>query len=161
MSRRVPAIALAALLTVAALATPALAAEIVLTDADFEPETVEVAPGEPIVWRNTGTSEVTVVGDQGTWDSGPLAPGETFSLQLRDPGEYVYRTSGRLRQGTIVVAAAGPAEAAPTLPASAALDAQPPALAQTGDDTLLLAVLALVLLAGGTTLVRAALSVRR
>jgi plastocyanin len=85
--RRLLATAGAALALVVLAAIPALAAEIALTDDGFEPDEVTVDVGETFVWTNETDSEQTIVGQDGSWDSGPLAPGETFSVSLRSEGK--------------------------------------------------------------------------
>jgi hypothetical protein len=103
------ALVLAALLLVVT-ALPALAAEVRLTDEGFEPRTVRVEAGEDIVWINGTDAEQTVVGEDGTWDSGPLQPGETFSIALREPGTVRYATADGELQGQIRVRPAAQAE---------------------------------------------------
>jgi plastocyanin len=83
----------------------ALAAEVQLTDEGFEPDEVTVEAGDTIVWTNASDDTHTIVGEDGRWDSGPLAPGETFSLSLRAEGTYGYETQDGAHTGTIVVVA--------------------------------------------------------
>lgn len=159
MMRRLLILAVGTLTVVGALAAPALAAEITLTDDGFDPQTVEAALDETIVWSNDTDEEVTIVGEDGSWDSGALAPGETFSLSLSEPGEYPYRTSAGAGDGVVIVAAAQDAEDPTEQPTDP--DAPPPPVADedtlpaTGQASMPAALLALVLVGGGTVLVRA------
>ena len=45
----------------------------------FKPDDLKVEEGTTVVWRNNGTTLHTVTADDGTFDSGELAPGETFT----------------------------------------------------------------------------------
>ncbi|MDP9405963.1 MAG: cupredoxin domain-containing protein, partial [Actinomycetota bacterium] len=92
---------------VALFAVPAWAAEIVISDDGLTPERVQVEPGETIVWTNATDGTVTLRGDEPGWDSGPLTPGETFSVALEAPGTYRYTAGDDTTAGEIVVAAAG------------------------------------------------------
>lgn len=118
------------------LASAALAAEVRLTDAGFEPASIEVAAGETIVWINDTDGSRTIVGPDGSWDSGPLSPGETFSIALRQAGTVTYGTEDGATQGQITVGAT----AAPVV------DAAAPALPRTGIPvgSLLAAVIGLI-----------------
>ena len=91
------------LVTVVLIAAPALAADIRLTAGGFAPAAVLVEIGEEIVWVNQGERTRTVVGEDGTWDSGPLRPGETFSISLREPGTVRYATADGEMSGVIRV----------------------------------------------------------
>lgn len=94
---------LLALPVVVLLVTPALAAEVRLTDRGFSPRSTTVAAGEDIVWTNLSDAVQTIVGEDGTWDSGPLQPGETFTIALREPGTVRYATADGLREAEIHV----------------------------------------------------------
>ena len=71
----------------------------------FAPETRSISVGDTVVWTNDGRMEHTttdVPGKAGVnehnvlppgadpWDSGELAPGETFRQVFTTPGEYTY-----------------------------------------------------------------------
>ncbi|MBA3451297.1 MAG: cupredoxin domain-containing protein [Chloroflexia bacterium] len=58
----------------------------------FVPYSVAVAPGDTITWVNRSTTSHTVTGDALAFDdSGPIAPGDSFSLTFDEPGTYAYR----------------------------------------------------------------------
>jgi len=154
MARTLPrlgAAVLAAILPVTLLAAPALAATVRLTDSGFEPREVTVAPGETVVWTNATEQRQTIVGSDGSWDSGPLGPGETFSVQLRQPGTITFRTEDGTATGTVRVAAS-----ASTAQAAAEIDPSEPALPRTGLPVLTLAALGALLVLAGALFVRRA-----
>jgi plastocyanin len=66
-------------------------------DVDVEMKDVEFAPvaftarvGEEVVWKNTGALVHTVTADDGTFDSGNLSTGDSFSFTFDTPGTYTY-----------------------------------------------------------------------
>lgn len=142
--RRLASVSVLLLALAALWSGVAAAAEIRVTDDGFEPAEVTVAAGETIVWMNGAGREITIVGPDGAWDSGPLAAGETFSIALRQEGTVRYATLDGRATGTLVVqgelagAVAEPAEA--TLP-------------RTGLGVLPVLLLALGLLLAGVALV--------
>ena len=133
-------------------AAPALAATVRLTDSGFEPRETTIAPGETVVWTNATEQRVTIVGTDGSWDSGPLGPGETFSVQLRQPGTIGFRTQDGTATGTIRVAAAASTAQAP----GAGVDPAEPALPRTGLPVLTVAALGALLVLAGALFVRRA-----
>ena len=58
----------------------------------FEP-TITITPGQTITWTNTDAVPHTVTSADRLWDSGPLPPGESYSLTLDQPGTYAYGCS--------------------------------------------------------------------
>ncbi|MBA2596021.1 MAG: cupredoxin family copper-binding protein [Chloroflexia bacterium] len=57
----------------------------------FAPFSIEAAPGDTITWVNRSAASHTVTGDDLAFDdSGPIAPGESFSLTFDAPGTYAY-----------------------------------------------------------------------
>jgi LPXTG-motif cell wall-anchored protein len=151
-----------ALLVLAAL--PALAAEIELTDDGFEPDEVTVDVGETVVWTNATDEEHTIVGQDGSWDSGPLAPGETFSVSLRSEGTVDYATEDDEHEGRILVVEGGAAagdddgdeegEATEGESAEVEEEAAEPSLPDTGVAALPMLLTGLVMVAGGGLMVR-------
>ena len=99
-------IVLAAILLAVAAPAAAAGAEIELSADGFEPEHLEVDAGETILWRNTSEQTRTIVAGDGTWGSGELAPGETFSLALRVAGTHEVTTEDGEATGTVEVSAA-------------------------------------------------------
>ena len=140
------------LLILVAAAAPALAATVRLTDSGFEPRELTIAPGETVVWTNATEQRQTIVGTDGSWDSGPLGPGETFSVQLRQPGTIGFRTEGGTASGTVRVAAAASTAQVP----GAEIDPSEPALPRTGLPVLTLAAAGALLVLAGVLFVRRA-----
>ncbi|MGZ8763448.1 MAG: cupredoxin domain-containing protein [Acidimicrobiia bacterium] len=131
-----------------------------ITDSSFDPPTLEVEPGDTVIWTNDGTATHDVSADDGTFQSGPLAPGQTFPFTFQTQGTYVYRsTTDSNLTGSITVggAAIGSAQSvspfvatenAPTTPDQAVTS--PETFASTGAaESIALAVLGTVALLFG------------
>jgi len=125
-------IALLALFTLVPLAGAApRAAEtknVTIKDFAFDPKTISVNVGDTITWMNDGPSPHTVTADDGSFDSGNLDKGGTFSHTFDKAGTFAYfckyhgSKGGTGMAGSITVAEA--AAAAPTAaPAAPAADA--------------------------------------
>lgn len=56
----------------------------------FEPLRVRVAKGSPISWVNAGQQTHTIRAQDGSWSTGPIAPGETKQIAIEKPGTYIY-----------------------------------------------------------------------
>jgi alcohol dehydrogenase (cytochrome c) len=65
---------------------------VTIEDFDFKPGVfgVAVPPGTTITWTNTGPTAHTTTADNGTWDSGLLNAGDSYSFTFNDPGVYWY-----------------------------------------------------------------------
>lgn len=59
-------------------------------DWGYDPSSLEVGVGDTVVWTNTGSVDHTVTADDGSFDSGAIAPGDTWSYTFEDVGEYQY-----------------------------------------------------------------------
>ena len=92
---------------VAVSAAAALAAEVTLTPDGFEPEAVTVAAGTTVVWRNGTARPHTIRAQDGSWDSGPVSAGASFSVRMRTQGAVDYATADGAFAGTVIVTAAG------------------------------------------------------
>ena len=108
-----------------------------VVDFAFEPAMVMIEPGTTVTWTNAGDRPHTVTADDGSFDSGRLDPGETFSYTFDQPGTFTYVCGFHPEmQGSVMVAAAqtddfGVATATPNdtpadTPAAAASDAAGP-----------------------------------
>jgi plastocyanin len=101
----------------------------------FMPKEIHVAPGATVLWTNSSPLQHTVTADDGSFDSGLVDPGATFSQVFDAPGEYMYfcqphgAAGGVGMSGKIVVddpgAVAEPVTAAPEKPARSADDYTP------------------------------------
>ena len=74
----------------------------------FEPRSLTVRAGDTIVWRNGGSATHTVTATDGSFDSGDLDPGATFSRVVEQTGTIPYACSPHpWMKGTILVVSAG------------------------------------------------------
>jgi plastocyanin len=65
-----------------------LAATIV--DFGYEPTTLTIPAGTTVTWTNTGNAPHTVTADDGSFDSGNLSGGATFSQAFAKAGTFAY-----------------------------------------------------------------------
>ncbi len=63
---------------------------ITMTDSVFSPSSVIINPGDIIRWINSGSLSHTVTSDSGNFDSGALAPGQSFTAMFNAAGTYAY-----------------------------------------------------------------------
>jgi plastocyanin len=81
-------------------------AEVVLLDDRFEPRALTVPAGTTVVWVNKGADWHSVAATDGSFESGQIASGDSFSVTFDKPGTYAYLCKHHARQGmfgTIVV----------------------------------------------------------
>jgi LPXTG-motif cell wall-anchored protein len=108
--RSVVALVPLGLLFTLAVGGPALAATRSVSEVDFDfvPATITIAPGDTVVWTNNSGSPHTSTA--GSWDSGTMNPGASFSHTFSSTGSFPYHcdfheTLGMV--GTVVVQAGG------------------------------------------------------
>ncbi|MEA2511104.1 MAG: hypothetical protein QOJ59_591 [Thermomicrobiales bacterium] len=65
-------------------------ASVDIVDFAFDPSSVTIEAGGTVTWTNVGDAPHTVTSDDGTFDSGELANGDTFSSTFDEPGTYTY-----------------------------------------------------------------------
>jgi len=79
-------------------------------DNRFTPQSINVQPGTTVRWVNYGHHAHTVTADDGSWDSGDIQPGASYSATFKNPGTYYYycrhHTQDRM-QGVVVVGSGG------------------------------------------------------
>jgi len=56
----------------------------------FSPATITIAPGMTVIWTNRDSVAHTVTADDGSWGSGNLAQGDTYSHTFTTSGAYPY-----------------------------------------------------------------------
>jgi plastocyanin len=56
----------------------------------FNPKRIEVAAGSTVRWTNNDQLVHTITADDGSWDSGPIEPGKTWTHTFTQPGEYAF-----------------------------------------------------------------------
>lgn len=114
-----------------AAAPPAATVEVAAADFEFQPQSVTINAGDTITWTNTGAAPHTATASDGSWDSGNLDPGQTFSRTFDTPGTYNYycryhgTPEGTGMAGTIVVQAQAQPTPAPATPTAAPAPTEP------------------------------------
>jgi plastocyanin len=109
-------------------------AAVSIVDFAFQPASVELATGGTVTWTNTGQAPHTVTADDGSFDSGTLSPGATFSQTFATAGTFTYHCNIH-PQMTATVIVGGPggsgsdaqAQAAPAQSSPQAADGGKPA----------------------------------
>ena len=70
----------------------------------FDPPTVEIAPGDSVIWTNKDDRDHTVSAADGSFKSESLQHGETFKHVFKKPGKFSYSCSLHPRmKGTVIV----------------------------------------------------------
>jgi len=70
----------------------------------FDPASVTVKVGTTVKWTNQDSAAHTVTADDGSWNSGSLAKGQSFSQVFTQAGTYTYQcTVHPSMKGTVVV----------------------------------------------------------
>ena len=111
MLRGLSLAALTAALLLALSGTALADANVTIGDDGLDPQTVRVDVREAIVWTNATDSDVSLVGRGPDWESGPIEPGATFSIEITQAGTYEYGSADDSLSGEIVVGAAGGGQA--------------------------------------------------
>ena len=145
---------------------------VAITDFEFTPATIEIEPGDTVTWRNDGPTDHTATSEDGVWDTGILAKGESGSHTFEEPGTFSYIcTPHPFMKGKVVVADAAASDggsdtsggsSSPTFDdgSGTVVDSTSSgtddsgSLASTGFDSALVALAGLLLLAGGVLLRR-------
>ncbi len=65
-------------------------AEISITDSGYSPIDVTIDAGESVRFTNNGTTNHTVTGDDLTWGTGTLMPGQSYIQRFDEPGDYSF-----------------------------------------------------------------------
>jgi plastocyanin len=74
-----------------------------ITDLKYRPATVEVGVGDTVTWTNNDDREHTVTADDGSFDSGKLRTGKSYSRKFDKPGRYPYGSDPSPRTKGVVV----------------------------------------------------------
>lgn len=59
----------------------------------FQPATINAKAGQKVTWTNDDSTTHTVTADNGSFDSGDLSPGKSFSSTLAKSGTIKYHCS--------------------------------------------------------------------
>lgn len=87
----------------------------------FNPPNITIYTGDSVTWANNDPVPHTVTSDTGVWDSGNLAPGQTYSHAFPAAGTFPYHcTLHTIMTGTVTVLARPTATPTPTLVPGAA-----------------------------------------
>lgn len=90
------------------------AAGVSIQDDVFVPSQVEIDAGGTVGWQHEGQNTHTVTAADGSFDSGQLQPGDSFSQAFPQPGTYRYycqfhgTAGGQGMAGTVVVRGEAP-----------------------------------------------------
>lgn len=111
MGRITSAVLLAGLIVamgLAASAAPSAAAQPAVTvsiqNAQYSPATVTIKAGQTVLWTNNDDRDHTVVAADGSFKSGNIGPGQSFTHTFGKPGRYKYACSYHPRmKGEVVV----------------------------------------------------------
>jgi plastocyanin len=74
-------------------AAAAAAAAVTIMNFSFQPATITVPVCGTVTWTNQDTTGHTVTADDGSFDSGTIAPGSTFSQTFTTAGTFAYHCS--------------------------------------------------------------------
>jgi plastocyanin len=64
-----------------------------IVDFAFRPRRLQISRGTRVRWVNRGSVSHTTTSNRDLWDSGTLAPGDTFSRVFRRAGTFRYHCS--------------------------------------------------------------------
>lgn len=96
-----------------------------VVDDAFRPGSIGVTANTQIVWTNEGTNDHTVTADNGSFESGALEPGDTFTVSIDAPGVFRYHCTihggpgGSGMAGTLVIETADDTDQGGTDPVGA------------------------------------------
>lgn len=146
-------------------------ADITIGDDGLSPETIRVDIREDIIWTNATDADVSLVGQGPDWESGPIQPGATFSIQITQAGTYQYESEDGSLSGEIVVGqargeeepseAAGGASEEATEPPVEEIDPDEEAMPNTGIAPAVPGALSVLLIGLGGGLLRVTHPLRR
>ena len=69
----------------------------------FNPKPLAIAPGATVRWTNNDQLVHTITADDGSWDSGPIEPGKTWTHTFTQPGEYAFHCTPHPFMKAVVV----------------------------------------------------------
>ncbi|MBU6429278.1 MAG: cupredoxin family copper-binding protein [Cyanobacteria bacterium REEB65] len=84
---------------------PLASADIAIRAFAFSPAVVAIGAGERVAWTNQDAGIAhTVTANDRAFDSGPIAPGSSWSHVFTEPGTYSYHcTPHPFMRGTLIV----------------------------------------------------------
>jgi len=85
------------------------AVPVTIANFQFRPPTLNISVGDTVTWTNNDSTTHTATADNSAWDSGRLAPGQSYSMIFNNPGSFTYHCSIHPNmRGSIVVSAGAP-----------------------------------------------------
>jgi plastocyanin len=98
-----------------AAGTAAAGASVTIKDFQFTPSTVTIKVGATVTWTNDGPSTHTVTADDGSFESGNLAQGKTYTRTFDTAGTYAYHCAihPNMKAQVVVQAATGASSSSP------------------------------------------------
>ena len=69
----------------------------------FGPKRIEISVGGSVAWTNNDQLVHTITADDGSWDSGPIEPGKTWTHTFTQPGEYSFHCTPHPFMKAVVV----------------------------------------------------------
>ena len=135
-------------------------ASVGIVDFAFDPSSVAVDAGATVTWTNQGPSPHTVTADDGSFDSGTLNAGASFSFTFTSAGTVSYHCSIHPNMVGSVVVSGGATPETPTAPAAVTPAAAMPATGSGPDGADMTSWLG-VALAGGVAALLAGRGLRK
>jgi plastocyanin len=90
---------------------------VTIVDFSFEPGDLRVPVGTTVAWQNAGAAPHTVTAGDGSFDSGTIVAGATFSRTFEAPGSFAFACQFHPEMtGTVVVGADASASPGPSSP---------------------------------------------
>jgi plastocyanin len=84
-------------------AAPAGATRAEMRTMTFSPKRLEIAAGTTVTWTNNDQLVHTITADDGSWDSGPIEPGKSWSRTFTQPGEFAFHCTPHPFMKAVVV----------------------------------------------------------
>ena len=107
-------------------------ASVGIVDFAFDPSSVAVDAGATVTWTNQGPSPHTVTADDGSFDSGTLNAGASFSFTFASAGTVSYHCTIHPNMVGSVVVSGGATPETPTAPAAETATAPAAVMPTTG-----------------------------
>lgn len=90
-------------MVIAAGATAAGRTNVSISGLKYNPQSIEIKAGDTVVWTNNDDREHTVTADDGSFESGRLKKGKSFSHTFTKVGRYPYGSDLSPRTKGVVV----------------------------------------------------------
>jgi len=104
------AIAVLSILSVSGTAQSSTASApntIVIKQMRYNPPDKSVSPGDVVEWKNQDIFSHTVTADNGSFDSGLIAPGQSWKMTVQEPGTFRYHCRPHPNMAATLVVSSG------------------------------------------------------